>query len=30
MLWIFLVVAWFTVGQRFMSTYQSIPPGSGD
>lgn len=30
MLWVFLVVAWFTVGQRFVSTYQAIPPGSGD
>ena len=30
MLWVFLVVAWFTVGQRFANTYQSIPPGQGD
>lgn len=25
MLWVFMVVAWFTAGQRFNSTYQSIP-----
>ena len=25
MLWVFIVVAWFTVGQRFNSTYQAIP-----
>ena len=30
MLWVFLVVAWFTVGQRFMSTYRDIPSGAGD
>lgn len=25
MLWVFMVVAWFTAGQRFNSTYQAIP-----
>lgn len=30
MLWVFLVVAWFTVGQRFANTYQMIPNDPSD
>lgn len=30
MLWVFLVVAWFTVGQRFANTYQMIPDDPSD
>lgn len=30
MLWVFLVVGWFTVGQRFINTYQAIPDNAVD
>jgi len=30
MLWVFMVVAWFTVGQRFSNTYQAIRDDAGN